>query len=130
MSEEPLLGAGEESAAAGRTRGLFSAYEPLAGCRDEMAAEAGELRAHWEYLAGAIGALGDAELERRNHELRRLLRENGVTYNFYEENDTVERPWSLDPIPVLLTSADWSEIEQGLARLSWCCELDCGILNL
>jgi uncharacterized circularly permuted ATP-grasp superfamily protein/uncharacterized alpha-E superfamily protein len=116
VSEEPLLGAGEENAAAGRTRGLFSAYQPLAGCRDEMAAEAGELRAHWEYLAGAIGALGDAELERRNHELRRLLRENGVTYNFYEENDTVERPWSLDPIPVLLTSADWGEIEQGLAQ--------------
>jgi uncharacterized circularly permuted ATP-grasp superfamily protein/uncharacterized alpha-E superfamily protein len=95
---------------------MFAAYHPLPGCRDEMAAEAGALWPHWEYLSSAIGALGEAELERRAHELRRLLRENGVTYNFYEDNDTVERPWSLDPIPVLLTSADWSEIEQGLAQ--------------
>jgi uncharacterized circularly permuted ATP-grasp superfamily protein/uncharacterized alpha-E superfamily protein len=116
VSEDRLLGVGDEGAAAARTRGLFSAYEPLPGCRDEMAADAGTLHPHWEYLAGAMGALGDTEIERRNHDLRRLLRENGVTYNFYEENDTVERPWSLDPIPVLLTSADWSEIEQGLAQ--------------
>jgi len=115
VSEEELREP-EEGGAAGRPTGLFASYRPLEGCRDEMSSEAGVLWPHWEYLSGAIGALGEQELERRAHDLRRLLRENGVTYNFYEENDTVERPWSLDPIPVLLTSADWSEIEQGLAQ--------------
>lgn len=105
-----------EGTGAVRPAGLFAGYQPLPGCRDEMSSEPGTLWPHWEYLSGAIGALGETELERRAYELRRLLRENGVTYNFYEENDTVERPWSLDPIPVLLTSADWSEIEQGLAQ--------------
>ena len=65
MSEERVPGVGEEGAAPGRPRGLFSAYEPLAGCRDEMAAEPGALRPHWEYLAGAIGALGDTETSNR-----------------------------------------------------------------
>lgn len=111
-----LLDGGQEGAAADRPRGLFAAYRPLDGCRDEMAEQPGVLRSHWQYLADAVGALGESELDRRTHELRRLLRENGVTYNFYEDNDTVERPWSLDPIPVLLTSADWSDIEQGLAQ--------------
>jgi len=100
----------------GRPAGLFAGYRPLPGCRDEMSSQPGALWPHWEYLSVAIASLGEPELERRAHELRRLLRENGVTYNFYEENDTIERPWSLDPIPVLLTSADWSEIEQGLAQ--------------
>ena len=111
-----MLESEEGAAATARPQGMFAGYRPLPGYRDEMSAEAGTLWPHWEYLSGAIAALGETELERRAHELRRLLRENGVTYNFYEDNDTVERPWSLDPIPVLLTSADWSEIEQGLAQ--------------
>ena len=81
----------EGAAAAARPQGMFAGYRPLPGCRDEMSAEAGTLWPHWEYLSGAIAALGEVELERRAHELRRLLRENGVTYNFYEDNDTVER---------------------------------------
>jgi len=95
---------------------MFAGYPLLPGCRDEMCSAAGELRPHWAYVASAVGALGEADLDSRAHELRRLLRENGVTYNFFENDDSVERPWSLDPIPVLLTSADWSEIEQGLAQ--------------
>jgi len=115
VSEEDLREP-EEGGAAGRPTGLFASYQPLPGLRDEMSSDPGTLWPHWEYLSGAIGALGEPELERRAYELRRLLRENGVTYNFYEENDTIERPWSLDPIPVLLKSGDWSEIEQGLAQ--------------
>jgi uncharacterized circularly permuted ATP-grasp superfamily protein/uncharacterized alpha-E superfamily protein len=95
---------------------LFAAYRPIPGVRDEMCEAPGIVRAHWRYLAEALGSLGDAELERRAHELRRVLRENGVTYNFYEEQDTIERPWSLDPVPVLVTSADWSDIEHGLTQ--------------
>jgi uncharacterized circularly permuted ATP-grasp superfamily protein/uncharacterized alpha-E superfamily protein len=94
----------------------FAEYPLASGAVDEMCAAPGELHAHWEYLARALGGLGELELERRGQEARRLLRENGVTYNFYEDNDSVERPWALDPIPVLLTSAAWGEIEQGLAQ--------------
>jgi uncharacterized circularly permuted ATP-grasp superfamily protein/uncharacterized alpha-E superfamily protein len=110
------MSAGVDGTAAAAGVGPFASYAPLSECRDEMCGEAGALRPHWEYVGDALGALGGAGLEQRAHELRRLLRENGVTYNFFEENDSIERPWSLDPIPVLLTSADWSEIEQGLAQ--------------
>jgi len=94
----------------------FADYPVASGAVDEMCAAPGVLHPHWGYLARAVAGLGEAELDRRGQEARRLLRENGVTYNFYEENDSVERPWALDPIPVLFTSAAWGEIEQGLAQ--------------
>jgi uncharacterized circularly permuted ATP-grasp superfamily protein/uncharacterized alpha-E superfamily protein len=91
-------------------------YRVPADAFDEMCAEPGVLRPHWDYLVRSLTALGETELQRRSQEARRLLRENGVTYNFYEDHESVERPWSLDPIPVLFTSAAWSEIELGLTQ--------------
>lgn len=108
--------AGREGVEADARQRWLAGYAMAPGALDEMCESSGVLHAPWEYLATALGGLGEAELERRGLEARRLLRENGVTYNFYEDNDSVERPWSLDPIPVLFTSTAWSEIELGLAQ--------------
>ena len=70
MIEDGLLesGSGEGGAAEGRPSGLFAGYRPLPGCRDEMSSEPGALWPHWEYLAGAIGSLGEPELDRLLHQ--------------------------------------------------------------
>jgi uncharacterized circularly permuted ATP-grasp superfamily protein/uncharacterized alpha-E superfamily protein len=94
----------------------FADYRPLAGCHDEMVTSTGEVRPHWQYLVAALEALGVYELEQRSFEVRRLLRENGVTYNVYGDPQPGERLWPLDPIPVPVTSAEWSGIEQGLIQ--------------
>lgn len=113
-STAPL--SGRESTEAELRQRWLTGYAMVPGVLDEMCESPGVLRGAWEYLATALAGLGEAELERRGLEARRLLRENGVTYNFYEEKDSVERPWSLDPIPVLFTSTAWSEIEIGLTQ--------------
>jgi uncharacterized circularly permuted ATP-grasp superfamily protein/uncharacterized alpha-E superfamily protein len=95
---------------------LAQDYQPLSGVYDEMCAASGELRPHWEYLIRACEALGAEELGRRWLEARRLLHENGVTYNVYDDAQQTERLWPLDPIPVLITSGEWSTIEQGLIQ--------------
>ena len=95
---------------------LLQDYRPLSGVYDEMCTAGGELRPHWEYLIRSFEALGGVELARRWHEARRLLNENGVTYNVYEDTQHTERLWPLDPIPVLVTSSEWSAIEQGLIQ--------------
>jgi len=91
-------------------------YRFSAGSYDEMCAAAGGLRAHWEYLIRSLEALGVEELERREQEAARLLRENGVTYNVYDDPQGKTRFWELDLVPVLFTSQEWRVIEQGLIQ--------------
>lgn len=45
-----------------------------------------------------------------------MLAENGVTYNVYGDPRGVDRPWQLDPIPMLLDSQEWSGIEASVAQ--------------
>jgi uncharacterized circularly permuted ATP-grasp superfamily protein/uncharacterized alpha-E superfamily protein len=95
---------------------LSEGYRPAAHLFDEMCLATGELRPHCEYLIRALEALGHEEFERRKFEVRHLLNENGVTYNVYGEAQLIERLWPLDLIPVLVTSAEWSPLEQALIQ--------------
>jgi uncharacterized circularly permuted ATP-grasp superfamily protein/uncharacterized alpha-E superfamily protein len=86
------------------------------GVYDEMCHAPGAPRPHWDYLARCLEEMGPRELGRRAEETRRLLRENGVTYNVYDDPVGMGRPWVLDLIAVLLTSQEWSVIERGLIQ--------------
>jgi len=95
---------------------LVSEYRRQPGVYDEMVDAAGEVRPHWRYLANALGTLGLPTLHDRWREARRLLRESGATYNVYGDPQGLERPWVLDPIPVLISSDEWRDIEWGLMQ--------------
>ncbi|MCG6862760.1 MAG: circularly permuted type 2 ATP-grasp protein [Chromatiaceae bacterium] len=91
-------------------------YLPAAGSFDEMCTPDGEVRQHWAYLLGAMKALGPTGTDERRREARRLIRDNGVTYNPSQEPHGVARPWNLDLIPLLMRSDEWAEIERGLIQ--------------
>jgi uncharacterized circularly permuted ATP-grasp superfamily protein len=95
---------------------LFTDYQAPTGSYDELCAAPQQPRPHWEYLIRSLEALGPQELVRREQEVRRLLRENGVTYNVYSDARGEGRPWALDLLPVLLTSQEWRDIERGLIQ--------------
>jgi uncharacterized circularly permuted ATP-grasp superfamily protein/uncharacterized alpha-E superfamily protein len=83
---------------------------------DELLDHSGVVRAHWRPLIDRL-ALDGAESVRRGAELaRRLIVENGVTYNVYADPQGRDRPWVLDPLPLLLTAAEWREIELGVIQ--------------
>jgi len=83
---------------------------------DELLDRSGVVRAHWRPLIDRL-ALDGAESARRGAELaRRLIVENGVTYNVYADPQGRDRPWVLDPLPLLLTAAEWREIELGVTQ--------------
>jgi uncharacterized circularly permuted ATP-grasp superfamily protein/uncharacterized alpha-E superfamily protein len=95
---------------------LIARYQPHESGYDEMCTPDGEVRPHWQYLTRALTALGPGALEQRRGEARRLLRENGVTYNVYNDPAGGQRTWALDPIPLLISSEEWRRIESGLTQ--------------
>jgi uncharacterized circularly permuted ATP-grasp superfamily protein/uncharacterized alpha-E superfamily protein len=91
-------------------------YRPAEGIYDEMSAGPGILRPHWQTFATALSGLGSVELGRRWKTARQRIRENGVTYNIYGDPQGMERPWSLDAIPLLIPPDEWRRLEAGLVQ--------------
>jgi uncharacterized circularly permuted ATP-grasp superfamily protein/uncharacterized alpha-E superfamily protein len=83
---------------------------------DEMVDASGAVRPSWTFLAGVLGRMSPEELGRRRREAAHLLREEGVTYNVHGDPDGLDQPWQLDPVPLLLDSADWAILERGVAQ--------------
>jgi uncharacterized circularly permuted ATP-grasp superfamily protein/uncharacterized alpha-E superfamily protein len=83
---------------------------------DELLERTGGVRAHWRPLIERL-SLDWPDAARRSVELaRRLVVENGVTYNVYADPQGRDRPWPLDPLPLLLTAAEWRGIEAGVQQ--------------
>jgi uncharacterized circularly permuted ATP-grasp superfamily protein/uncharacterized alpha-E superfamily protein len=91
-------------------------YATQLGIYDEMYATENKALPYWERFMAALESMGSEELELRRREAQRLLRENGVTYNVYGDSQNLTRPWRLDPVPLLISSEEWSVIEAGLKQ--------------
>ena len=84
---------------------------------DELNDAQGAMRAHWRPLIDRLRADESPDAVRRSLELtRRLVVENGVTYNVYADPQGADRPWALDPLPFVLPAAEWAVIEAGVAQ--------------
>ncbi len=91
-------------------------YATQLGIYDEMYATENKALPYWERFMAALESMGSEKLELRRREAQRLLRENGVTYNVYGDSQNLTRPWRLDPVPLLISSEEWSVIEAGLKQ--------------
>ncbi len=103
-------------APAARPRGLAASYAPAIPAMDEMTEPDGSLRGHWRPFVSMLDDLGREELVARWDQARRLIRENGITHNVYDDPDGLARPWSLDLLPLLLPAAEWAATEAALAQ--------------
>ncbi len=63
-----------------------------------------------------LDELGPRELGKRWEQARRFIHENGVSHNVYGDPDGLDRPWSLDLIPLLIPSEQWDRLSQGLIQ--------------
>ncbi|PWU05379.1 MAG: hypothetical protein C5B51_14635 [Terriglobia bacterium] len=91
-------------------------YAPNAGFYDEMVAPDGSLRPYWRPLINPLQEMGERAFALRWQDGRRLIHENGTTYNVYTDPQTTERPWPLDPIPLILDSVEWAQIETAIVQ--------------
>jgi uncharacterized circularly permuted ATP-grasp superfamily protein/uncharacterized alpha-E superfamily protein len=94
----------------------LAGYQPTAGSYDEMRQPEGQIRTHWQPLAQLLAALGGAGMEQLQQDVRRLVRENGVTYNVHGATDGLQRPWPLDMIPLIISESEWAVIEAGVIQ--------------
>jgi len=91
-------------------------YSPPAGAHDEVFDERGEVRSYWHVCLQSLKELGLPQLTRRWADAHHLIRENGVTYNVYGDPRGLERPWQLDPIPLILAPAETDALAVGLVQ--------------
>ncbi len=90
-------------------------YQPSPDFYDEAQADH-KTRPHWDALNEALAQMGPVGLTRRWQQGRRLIHENGVTYNVYSDPQSTSRPWSLDPIPLVIDPAEWKTIEAAVTQ--------------
>jgi uncharacterized circularly permuted ATP-grasp superfamily protein/uncharacterized alpha-E superfamily protein len=91
-------------------------YASDSGRYDELLDAHGAVRPHWRPLVDRLADGGAGSIRRGVELARRLIVENGVTYNVYADPQGRDRPWVLDPLPLLLTAAEWREIELGVTQ--------------
>jgi uncharacterized circularly permuted ATP-grasp superfamily protein/uncharacterized alpha-E superfamily protein len=87
---------------------------PAAGIPDQVYTPDGAIKPEWDYLLNSLDNLGSKALKERQDKARRILRDDGVTYNIYAENAPSNSEWELDLVPAIIGSEAWSVIEAGL----------------
>ncbi len=102
-----------QSLGQGLTQSQTQSIDPAAATTPESKAK---LTPAWHAFFNQLGTDGFFDLNQRNANLQRLIRDNGVTYNVYADADGPQRPWALDLFPMLLTPQDWASIETGVAQ--------------
>ena len=96
--------------------GLLHSYKEKINSYDEVLDQNGAIKPYWKGLFDTLESIGIDELELRNQEIVKKLKENGVTYNVYDSNQKSNRAWKLDPIPFLIHESEWKTIERGLKQ--------------
>jgi uncharacterized circularly permuted ATP-grasp superfamily protein/uncharacterized alpha-E superfamily protein len=97
-------------------RHLLAGYATLEDRYDELLSASGVPRAHWDAFLRSMAAREGLEISETLALMEREIRENGVTYNVYADPQGADRLWEVDPLPLLISAAEWSEIEAGIAQ--------------
>ena len=95
---------------------LLNQYSPLPNHFDEMLTLGGVPRPHWSSLVEFLDRLEPDAMAHRWDEGRRLIVQNGVTYNVYGDPQSVDRLWPLDPLPLIIDPREWSSIETAIIQ--------------
>jgi uncharacterized circularly permuted ATP-grasp superfamily protein/uncharacterized alpha-E superfamily protein len=97
-------------------RQLLSGYAALEGRYDELLSAPSQPRPHWDAFLRALAEREGAEVSDTLTLMEREIRENGITYNVYADPQGADRPWEVDPLPLLLSADEWDTIEAGIAQ--------------
>ncbi len=93
-------------------RGFADNYGIDSPFPDEMVKADRSLRPHWREFVSLLDELKPGEFGHRRDLARRLIHQNGVTHNVYGDPNGLDRPWSLDFIPLLIAGPPMGEYQR------------------
>ena len=94
---------------------LFDGYTPWAGF-DEMFESDGSVRPCCSSLLRAFQGLSQKDFEERKASSDMYFLRQGITFNVYHDEKGTERIFPFDPVPRVLTAAEWEHLEAGLIQ--------------
>ena len=83
---------------------------------DEMRASNSALREPWLSLFNKLGRDSIARLGESAATVNRVIAQNGISYNVFVDRQDQVRPWSLNPLPMVIDAEQWRHIEASLAQ--------------
>ena len=97
-------------------RHLLAGYTTLEDRYDELLSASGAPRAHWDAFLRSMASREGFEIGETLALTEREIRAHGITYNVYADPQGADRLWEVDPLPLLLSAAEWRQIEAGIAQ--------------
>jgi len=83
---------------------------------DEMFSGPGDLHAHCQRLMEHFTSLPSEELQRRKQAADLSFLNQGITFTVYGREEGTEKIFPYDLVPRIITAAEWSTVELGLAQ--------------
>ncbi|HVY35416.1 MAG TPA: circularly permuted type 2 ATP-grasp protein [Caulobacteraceae bacterium] len=100
--------------AAERLSGWLRHYQTFAGIPDELMDASGRPRDYWLNFLGDFAEYPESEFKSRFSLSTRHIRDTGVSYRIYGEEN--ERIWPLNPLPLILDEEEWGQIAEGVEQ--------------
>ena len=94
---------------------LFNGYAKEDFC-DEMFAEDGSIRPHYQKTMDRFQRLDSVEFKRKQTAVDLAFMRSGVTFTVYSDNQGTERIFPFDLVPRIIPSQEWEVIEKGLIQ--------------
>ncbi len=83
---------------------------------DEFTDKNGALKQNWIDFFKILGEQQIKKLSESASIVARFIQQNGISYNLYDAEHGQSRPWSLNPLPLLIEQEEWAHISKGLAQ--------------
>lgn len=101
---------------AAEPKSLMESYRVPSTSFDEFLNPDRTPRAAWGPFAERLSQIGSAGINQSWKRGEELLRENGISYNLLSEQDQAQRPWNLDPLPVLISETEWKTLSSAVVQ--------------
>src|SRR5207244_12946016 len=82
----------------------------------EMFSAPAEPRTGYRRIYDRLNELGPVELTRRHEQAEGMLRDHGITFAVYPDEQGIEKVFPFDVIPRVISARSWKRLEAGLQQ--------------